>query len=113
MQRDPWIQVFTRLGAVIGVIFFLFGALTTALEYGRHLGIAFNAALADTPLGGELGATLMIAFASFLGGLAALMICILAGALLGSALGAVVVRYVMAPLRSGSETTPRSRGNEP
>ena len=99
LRQNRTVKALTRLGAIGALIVYLFSGLGPALRYGHSIGHFMNEALADTPLAGSAGEKLLSAFGSFLGGLAGLMVFVLIGALVGTAAGAILVRYITGPAR--------------
>ena len=95
LQKHPVVDGLSRLGAISALVVFLFVGLSNSLSYGHSIGEFFTHSFAGTPLETAFFETLLIVIGTILGGLAGMMLFILAGALGGSAIGVIIVRYVL------------------
>lgn len=95
LQHHPLVQALSRLGALAALVVYLLVGLGPSLRYGRSIGEFFGESLAATPLQGVVFDKLLVGIGTFLGGLAAIMLFILFGALLGTIAGVILVRYVI------------------
>lgn len=103
-QASPLVQAMSRLGAIGALIYFLFSGIGPSVRFGKSIGETFIHALAVGPFESSLFEGLLTALGVLLVGLAIMMLFVLFGALLGSAIGAALAPYLR---MSANGDTPR------
>ncbi len=93
-QSNRLVRGLSRFGAISAMLVFLLTGLGPSIRYGREVGHTFYHAFVGSPLDSALMAKALIVLGVLLTGLAIVMLFILIGALIGSALGAVIVRFI-------------------
>jgi hypothetical protein len=96
--RRRAVSVGGRIGAVLGFVVFLFAGLVPGFYFGSYAALMLLSKLYGGPVEPGLASRIVVVVGMALGVFCALSVCIIGGALLGSALG-----YLVAPRGAASE----------